>query len=306
VTTAHEHAPSPDPARTRRVLREALGETTARLAGAGIVSASAEARSLLEAASGTTGPLVLLDELPEDFASRLEGLVARRERREPLQLILGRAPFRRLLLETAPGVFIPRPETELAIDLLHHHRRTESVDTVVDLCTGSGALAAAALDELPEARVIALELDPAARALGARNLAAVDPERGEARAGDVRNPEVLGDLADVDAVLANPPYIPPDAVPKDAEVREHDPAAALFGGGEDGLEVPRHVVARAARLLRGGGLLVMEHADVQGPAARALAEETGAFTQIRTVRDLTGRDRFLVAVRAVPGGPTTR
>jgi release factor glutamine methyltransferase len=295
-------------------LREALSRTTARLGAAGIESSSAESRALIEAAARADGPLVLLDDLPEDFDARLEELVGRRELREPLQLILGRAPFRRLLLDTAPGVFIPRPETELAVDLLLDHARTRDVRTVVDLCTGSGALAAAVLDEMPAARVLALEIDPAARELAARNLAAVDPERGTVRAGDVADPRLLDDpelvlgarAGSVDAVLANPPYIPADAIPRDREVREHDPARALFGGGADGLDVPRAVVALAAHLLRPGGLLVMEHADVQGPSTRALAEATGSFIAIRTVRDLTGRDRFLAALRTDPSTPSTR
>ncbi|PWH05604.1 peptide chain release factor N(5)-glutamine methyltransferase [Brachybacterium endophyticum] len=287
----------------RLALREALARATRRLGEAGIVSASAEARSLLGAAADCTGPLVLLDALPADFAERLEELVARREAHEPLQLILGSAPFRRLELETAPGVFIPRPETEVAIDVLLEHAREERVTTVVDLCTGSGAIAAAVLDEAPAARVIAVEIDAAARDLAARNLARIASGRAEVRAGDVTDPDLLGDLTEVDAVLANPPYIPSGAIPRDREVTDHDPARALYGGGEDGLDIPRAVVALAARLLRDGGLLVMEHADVQGAAAREVAAATGAFRAIRTVRDLTGRDRFLVAVREITGRP---
>src|SRR5699024_2860007 len=110
--------------------------------------------------------------------------------------------------------------------------------------------------------------------------------------------------APVDAVLSNPPYIPPDAVPRDAEVREHDPHRALFGGGHDGLEVPRAVLAWARHLLRPGGVLIMEHADVQGEGTRSAAAELGGFDLLRTVPDLTGRDRFLVARRA-PGEPTS-
>ena len=102
----------------------------------------------------------------------------------------------------------------------------------------------------------------------------------------------------MDAVVSNPPYIPPEAVPRDAEVLDHDPHRALFGGGPDGLEVPRAVIAWAARLLRPGGVLVMEHADVQGEAARRAAAQHGGFDSLRTARDLTGRDRFLVARRA--------
>src|SRR5690606_8709049 len=98
----------------------------------------------------------------------------------------------------------------------------------------------------------------------------------------------------------NPPYIPPDAVPRDPEVRDHDPGVALYGLGPDGLAVPRGVVAAAARLLRPGGVLVMEHAEVQAPAVRGLVAATGAFVDVRTDRDLSGRDRMVVATRGVP------
>lgn len=276
-------------------LRTALGAVTGRLAAAGVPSASVDARALVSRAAGDPAHLVLVQQLPEDFEERLEALTRRREAREPLQLILGAAPFRRLEIAVAPGVFIPRPETEVALDVLHEHARTAPVRLVVDLCTGSGAIAAAVLDELPRARVLAVERDERAAALAARNLAAVGGERGGVVLGDLREVELP---APVDAVLSNPPYIPAGQVPRDPEVLAHDPEAALYGGGEDGLEIPRAVIARAAALLRPGGLLVMEHADVQGPAAREIAAATGAFTAIRTRTDLTGRDRFLVAVRA--------
>ncbi|MBT0772067.1 hypothetical protein KIH74_24200 [Kineosporia sp. J2-2] len=124
--------------------------------------------------------------------------------------------------------------------------------------------------------------------------------RVELRPGDaVRSDEhLLADLVGaVDVLVANPPYIPPDAEPTEPEVRDHDPALALYGGGDDGLAVPRGVVRAAARLLRPGGLLVMEHADVQGAGGRALTA-TPDWVDVSTQRDLTGRDRALVARRA--------
>nr|WP_245354841.1 HemK family protein methyltransferase [Brachybacterium sacelli] len=285
------------------MLREALAETTQRLGRAGVASPSVDARALIAAAAGTARPLVLLDDLPADFAEQLEGLTARRERREPLQLILGRAPFRRLMLHVREGVFIPRPETELALDLLRQHS-TGPLEHLVDLCTGSGALAASALDEIPTARVLAVEIDPAAADLAAENLEAAGPGRGRVLCADLTSDPrdaVLAELeaaAPVDAIVSNPPYIPPLAVPRDAEVLDHDPHRALFGGGADGLEVPRAVISWAARLLRPGGVLIMEHADVQGPAARDAASRIGGFDRLNTAPDLTGRDRFLVARRA--------
>ena len=119
--------------------------------------------------------------------------------------------------------------------------------------------------------------------------------------GDVTHPDLLGDLdGTVDVVISNPPYIPDDAVPLDPEVAGHDPHRALFGGGPDGLDLPGQVVAAAVRLLRPGGLFVMEHADVQGRAVRDLVDRTAAFDPATTHRDLTGRDRFLLARRGHP------
>lgn len=279
-------------------LRRALAETTERLSRAGVPSPSADARALIARAARTDRSPLLLDRLPESFADDLEQLTERRTAREPLQLILGEAPFRRLMLRVEPGVFIPRPETELALDLLRTHA-DRPPERVADLCTGSGALAAAALDELPTARVLAVDIDPRAVDLARRNLERAGPGRGRVLQADLTDPAALAGQAGFDAVLSNPPYVPSDAVPRDQEVRDHDPRHALYGGGQDGLDLPRLVIARAAALLRQGGTLIMEHADVQGEAARALATTHGGFEQIETAADLTGRDRFLIA-RRVP------
>lgn len=294
------------PEGTRARLRAALRGTTERLAGVGIVSAAVDARALIEHAAQARGPLALLDELPPSFEDDLGELVSRRASREPLQLILGAAPFRRLSLAVVPGVFIPRPETEVVIDVLLEHARTHRVRRVVDLCTGSGALAAAVVDELPVADVVAVEVDAVAVELAARNLALAHhdeaPGTAQVLRADVRDAAALASLREVDVVISNPPYIPPDAVPRDPEVVAHDPARALYGGGADGLEIPRAVIARAVEMLVPGGLLVMEHADVQGAAAREIAAASGQLAEIRTVPDLTGRDRLLVAVRhGAPG-----
>ncbi|HJB10453.1 MAG TPA: peptide chain release factor N(5)-glutamine methyltransferase [Candidatus Brachybacterium merdavium] len=279
-------------------LRRALAETTERLSRAGVPSPSADARALIARAARTDRSPLLLDRLPERFADDLEQLTERRTAREPLQLILGEAPFRRLMLRVEPGVFIPRPETELALDLLRTHA-DRPPERVADLCTGSGALGAAALDELPTARVLAVDIDPRAVDLARRNLERAGPGRGRVLQADLTDPAALAGQAGFDAVLSNPPYVPSDAVPRDQEVRDHDPRHALYGGGQDGLDLPRLVIARAAALLRQGGTLIMEHADVQGEAARALATTHGGFEQIETAADLTGRDRFLIA-RRVP------
>jgi len=237
--------------------------------------------------------------VPAEFADRFRALVARRAAREPLQHILGFTWFRHVRLQVRPGVFVPRPETEVVAGTAVEAARSVRGRTplVVDLCTGTGAIAAAVADEVPAARVIAVDVDPAAVDLARTNLAAYG-ERVSVDQADVTAAGLLAELAgSVDVVASNPPYIPPDAVPADPEVHEHDPRRALYGGGVDGLDVPRDVVARAKRLLRPGGLLVMEHGDEQGPAARAVVAESGGFTEIRTCQDLTGRDRFVVARR---------
>lgn len=289
-------------------LRSALSGATAALTDAGIVSASVESRRILQHAAGTDRHLALLDELPADFEERIEEILARRCRREPLQLILGVAPFRRLELQVRPGVFVPRPETELIIDLLAEGLQGRG-EHLADLCTGTGAIAAALLDELPTAQVTAVEIDPAALEVARENLSPhIEAGRARILAADVTDARALAPLAGLDALLSNPPYIPADAVPTDPEVREHDPHRALYGGGEDGLEVPRAIIDRAVELLRPGGLLLMEHAEVQGRSTRGLALATGAFDAVRTAQDLTGRDRFLVARRAgvLPDGPEVR
>lgn len=283
-------------------LRRALADITERLSRAGVPSPSVDARALIARAARTERPLLLLDELPDEFDADLDQLAARRETREPLQLIMGEAPFRSLMLAVEPGVFIPRPETELALDLLRAHA-VGPLLRVADLCTGSGALAAAILDELPRAHVLAVDIDPKAVELARRNLDSAGPGRGRVLQADLADPAALTGQECVDAVVANPPYVPAEAVPRDLEVREHDPHRALYGGGPDGLDLPRIVIEQAARMLRPGGVLIMEHADVQGAAVRAMTHEHGGFEQISTAKDLTGRDRFLTARRAPAAQP---
>jgi release factor glutamine methyltransferase len=276
------------------------------LAEAGVPSPRHDAIALAAHALGLARvEMVLPPPLPEGFAATYAGLVERRRRREPLQHIVGHTVFRFLTLRVEPGVFVPRPETEtvaqLAIDEAAALAASGGRPLVVDLCTGTGAIAASVDTEVPASRVVAVDLSDAAVGLARANAAAVAGPDLRVVQGDVRDPALLAELdGTVDVVVSNPPYIPPDAVPLDPEVRDHDPDVALYGGGADGLDVPRAVVAAAARLLAPGGLLVMEHAEVQGATARAAAAATGAFVDVRTVPDLTGRPRTLVARRVAP------
>ena len=315
-------------------LADLLRAATARLQAAGVPSPRADAELLAAHALGRGAPGAAPGRgevqatalrgatVPDGVAAALELLLSRRERRVPLQHLTGTASFRALELEVGPGVFVPRPETEvlagLAVDAALAARAAEraaasGTPLVVDLCTGSGAVALAVATEVPAARVVAVELDPAAHAWAARNVArlapGVDLRLGDAAGSDT---SVLHDLVQaggvgtVDVVVANPPYIPDGARPVDPEVAEHDPPVALFGGGGDGLLVPRAVVAAARALLRPGGVLLMEHADVQGPATRALVAGPG-WDAVRTVPDLTGRDRVLHARRSpADQGPPPR
>ncbi|MCC2314414.1 peptide chain release factor N(5)-glutamine methyltransferase [Cellulomonas xiejunii] len=277
------------------------------LAEAGVPSPRHDAVALAAHALGLARvELVLPPPLPEGFAAAYAGLVERRRRREPLQHIVGHTVFRFLTLRVEPGVFVPRPETEtvaqLAIDEAAALAACGRRPLVVDLCTGTGAIAACVDTEVPASRVVAVDLSDAAVGLARANAAAVAGPDLRVVQGDVRDPALLAELdGTVDVVVSNPPYIPSDAVPLDPEVRDHDPDVALYGGGADGLDVPRAVIAAAARLLVPGGLLVMEHAEVQDATARAAAAATGAFVDVRTVTDLTGRPRTLVARRVAPG-----
>ena len=285
---------------------------SAVLDAAGIASARTDAELLRAHAAGVSRNDVVTAAL---LGRSLDGpgvedafaaLVGRRAGREPLQHLVGRAPFRHLELEVGPGVFVPRPETEtvaqLAVDEAREVlSRTGSV-LVVDLCTGSGAIALAVATEVPGSRVHAVELDVAAFAWAQRNVASLLGDQGPAPRltlvrGDARRALAALD-GTCDVVVSNPPYVPPGAVPKDPEVAEHDPAVALYGLGADGLEVPRGIAAAAARLLRPGGLFVMEHAEVQAASARAMVDELDAFDPATTVADLGGRPRTVVARRS--------
>ncbi len=276
-------------------LAAALRAATAALAAAGVPSPRADAEVLAGHLLGLGRGAVAAAALrgapaPDGF----DALVARRARRVPLQHLTGRAAFRGLELAVGPGVFVPRPETEVTAGLaIDAARAAAARPLVVDLCTGSGAIALAVAAEVPGAVVHAVELSAPAHAHAARNLAGTGVALHLADAATAL-PELDGA---VDVVVANPPYVPPGAVPRDVEVREHDPEVALYGGGDDGLDVPRAVLARAALLLRPGGTVVVEHAEVQQEQLLALLAPPrweGAAGHL----DLAGRPRCVTARRA--------
>lgn len=267
-----------------------LTRATARLDAAGVASPRVDAELLAEHSTGVARPgLGRLD----DPGERFWGLVERRARREPLQHILGRAWFRHLEVAVGPGVFVPRPETELVAGeaVAEATRLSPGRPVVVDLGAGTGVIALSVQQEVPSAVVHAVEADAEAWAWTRRNCAGSGVH---AHHDDLAT--CLPDLdGAVDVVVSNPPYIPPQARPRDPEVRDHDPPAALFGSGPDGLGHLRAVVATAHRLLRPGGLLVVEHADCQADAVADLLEGWG---EVRDHADLAGRPRYATARRA--------
>ncbi|WP_454301387.1 peptide chain release factor N(5)-glutamine methyltransferase [Salana multivorans] len=268
------------------------------LGEAGVPSPEVDARLLAEHVLGVSSLVMAPAVVPDGFVERYAELVERRRRREPLQHLTGTAAFRYLELEVRPGVFVPRPETEVvAQHAIDAARASGPEPLVADLCCGAGGIALAVATEVPGARVVAVDASPDAVALTRDNAAGVGASRVEVLLADVRDPGLLAELnGRIDVVVSNPPYIPPDAVPQDPEVRDHDPDLALYGGGPDGLEVPRGVVAAALRLLRPGGGFVMEHAEVQASAVREIVAAAG-FVDVVSFQDLTGRDRGVLARR---------
>jgi release factor glutamine methyltransferase len=268
-------------------------QAAARLREAGVASPERDADLLLAHVLGVPlGRLPLVDDLTADVQVRYDALLARRAAREPLQHLTGSAAFRRVELAVGPGVFVPRPETELlagwAIDAA---RALDRPAVVVDLCTGSGAIAKAVADEVPDAEVHAVELDEGALAWAERNLTGTGVDL---RHGDLAT--AFDDLAGtVDVVVCNPPYIPLEAWESVAtEARDHDPHLALFSG-QDGLDAIRVLERRAAVLLRPGGVVGAEHADVQGESAPGVFAASGRWLDVADHRDLAGRPRYLTA-----------
>lgn len=282
-------------------LRTALATAVDQLTAAGVDSPEHDARALAVHVLGLKRPsdLLLLDHLDQAQAHAYEAVVARRAQRVPLQHLTGWVGFRYLELEVGPGVFVPRPETESVVQWAVDAVKAEgwTAPLCVDLCTGSGTMAFALANEVPGAIVHAVERDPDALAWTRRNVA------HRVAAGD---PEVvlhLGSAEDalpgldgtLDLVVSNPPYVATSEthIP-DPEVLDHDPALALWAG-EDGLDVIRLVEQAARRLLRPGGLVVVEHSDRQGTAAPALFTGAGGWSEVTDHRDQTGRDRYVTA-----------
>ncbi len=285
----------------RQPLRLALLEAERTLAAAGVPSPRVDAELLAAHVVGVPrGRLVMVPLVDEPVLERYRELVARRAAREPLQHLLGTAVFGPLTLAVGPGVFTPRPETELLLEWGLKAIADVTSPLVVDLCTGSGALAVGIAACRPDAVVHAVDADPAALSWARRNVeahTAAGATPVALHAADVRWPDLLPELeTHVDMVLCNPPYVP-DGTPVPPEVASFDPPGAVFGG-PDGLEIIRAVVTAVAALLRHGGRLGIEHDDTHADAVPELLRRRRVLTDVEAHRDLAGKPRFATARRA--------
>lgn len=299
-------------------MRELLQNAIARLREAGVESAEYDARLLLAKACGVSlaelnKALILgdLTDFSQDYASKYSDFVSRRASREPLQHIVGRAPFRYLDLQVGKGVFVPRPETEIVVEAGLDWLRESGVSkpTVVDLCAGSGAIGLSIATEVADAQVWAVEKSPEAFQYLQKNFEetakkweniqifsryhAVLADATKAHISDLI-PELHAICGKVDLVITNPPYVPESQVPEQVEVREYDPPVALYGGSADGLLIPEQIMRAAFALLKPGGVMVMEHDISQGDALKKYAESVG-FSRALVGNDLTGRPRYTFA-----------
>lgn len=288
---------SPTPASVAEVVRA----VAARLAAAGVPDPQVDAELLLAhvldaSRGGVQAAAIRGDRMPEPAAAALAPLVDRRCAREPLQHLTGLAPFRSMELAVGPGVFVPRPETEMVAQLAIDALRSAASDAplAVDLGTGSGAIALAMATEVPHARVFAAENSVDAFVWTRQNVARIGAENVTLAFIDLAEafPELDGTVS---VVASNPPYVPDDAIPRDPEVRLFDPPAALYGG-PDGLDAVRHLSRVGLRLAHPGGTIVIEHGEWQGAAIREILTADG-WRAAATHPDLTSRDRATTAVR---------
>lgn len=282
---------------SRLPLRLAIGESERMLAAAGVASPRVDAEILAAHVVGVErGRLMMHPLVDPPVVEALRRLVVRRAAREPLQHLLGTAVLGPVEVAVGPGVFTPRPETELLLEWGLRAIADVASPLVVDLCTGSGALALAVSAGRPDARVHAVEADPGALSWARRNIE-VHGNTVTLHAADVRGSDLLVELeSHVDLVLCNPPYVP-DGTPLPPEVTEWDPPGAVYGG-PDGTEIIRAVIAGSAGLLRYGGHLAIEHDDTHGESVPALLRRRRVLTDVEEHRDLAGRPRFATARRA--------
>ncbi len=274
-------------------LRLEIEHAAAALAEAGVGSPRADAEELAAYAAGTSrGGLRVLDDVDDGFCGRYADLVAARSRRIPLQHIVGSAPLGPVTVEVGPGVFIPRPETEGLLEWASAQPLPPR-PVIVDLCTGSAALALALSKFWPDARIVAVDDSDDALTYARRNVAGAPVELLHA---DVTDSALMPELdGQVDLLVANPPYIPEGAA-LEPEVAQHDPPHALFGG-PDGMRVINAIVELSGRWLRPGAGCAVEHDDTTSAATVEAFTRAGRFGEITARHDLAGRPRFVTARR---------
>jgi len=276
-----------------------LSESSSKLRDAGVTSASVDAELLACHCVGVSrSELAIMvatnQEFPPESLEHFQSTLARRVAREPLQHITGTAPFRHLELKVGPGVFTPRPETEQVVGFALEKVSNLTAPIIVDLCSGSGAIAISMATEISGSIVFAVEKSREAFDYLRDNFASYGLADDNLRNEDLWEslPELAGQ---VDLVISNPPYIPDNAIPIDLEVQLHEPGMSLYGG-VDGLDVVRQISTRALKLLKSGGLLVIEHADTQSLAISKLLIAEG-WLKIEARADLAGKERMISAVR---------
>lgn len=274
---------------------QALKWTTGHLAANGVEPARLEAERLLSSATGLSRVDLYAQHdrlLEDDERARYREAIRRRLAGEPLQYIIGEVAFRRIVLKVQAGVFIPRPETEVLVDVALELLAGAPV-RVLDLCTGTGAVALSIAREQPGVSVVAVDLVEEAIACARANAQRLGLDGAvEVRAGDLFEAVRSGERFSL--IVANPPYVPADAIPELAsEVRDHEPVAAL-DGGPDGLDLVRRILAGATDRLESGGWLVMEVDSGHAGKAASLAGDAG-FKDVRVVQDLADKPRIVVA-----------
>lgn len=301
-------------------VQEVLRLAQQQLSQAGLDSPQAEAAIIvahvLDITRGRLGVLQALGErLDDDDVAAITELVNARARRIPLQYLTGTTGFYGLDLKIVPGVFIPRVETEVLVETtLQHFAKQSGPLNILELCTGSGAIAAALADQLDQREIPvelwAVDISPEAVQLAETNTSGHDVTVLCADATDTASivdaePLLERMLGSFDAVVSNPPYIP-TTTPVTQHEAEQDPHLALYGGSPDGTAIPRRIAEQAAQWLAPHGFFMMEHDHSHADDLAAMLSAHSAWNSVTTIKDLTGTDRFVTAIRTPPAKPTPK
>lgn len=295
-----------------KVTRSVLVDIELRLKNANVSSPRFDAESLVAFVLNTSRNRVgLISEISDEQYREIEKLVEKRVRRIPLQHLIGEQGFRHLVLRVGPGVFIPRPETEILVESVIRYIKDKNQERVlvVDYCSGSGAIALSIAKECANVEVFAIEKSVEAfKYLEANYLKYKEEINSHKSKVHLINADINDEINElntligqIDVVVSNPPYIPENMVPKEIEVKDHDPALALYGG-KDGLEIVRIVIDKSQKLLKKGGLVAIEHSDLQGNPEQELSvpyllKTSNSFEKIEDRKDLNALPRYCVGYK---------